>query len=55
MPINKKEHRKAMEISIREITKNDLTKVAELFDLYRQFYEQVPDGDRAYLFIHWKI
>lgn len=40
-----------MEISIREITKNDLAKVAELFDLYRQFYEQAPDIDRAYQFI----
>ena len=40
-----------MEISIREITKNDLTKVAQLFDLYRQFYEQAPDIDRAYKFI----
>ena len=40
-----------MEISIREITRNDLAKVAELFDLYRQFYEQVPNIDRAYEFI----
>lgn len=40
-----------MEISIREITENDLPKVAELFDLYRQFYEQAPDIDRAYEFI----
>ena len=40
-----------METSIREITRSDLSKVAELFDLYRQFYQQQPDVDRAYQFI----
>ena len=40
-----------MEITVREINKTDLPLVAELFDLYRQFYEQEPDHDRAYQFI----
>jgi ribosomal protein S18 acetylase RimI-like enzyme len=40
-----------MDISVREISQNDLPKVAELFDLYRQFYEQAADAERAYQFI----
>lgn len=40
-----------MDITVRDITISDLPKVAELFDSYRQFYEQAPDFDRAYQFI----
>ncbi|HTF95677.1 MAG TPA: GNAT family N-acetyltransferase [Cellvibrio sp.] len=40
-----------MDITIREATLVDLPKVAELFDLYRQFYEQKPDIEHAYQFI----
>lgn len=40
-----------MNITIREARRNDLGKVAELFNLYRQFYEQVPDRNLALRFI----
>jgi len=40
-----------MKIITREANKNDLSKVAKLFDLYRQFYEQQPDYQLAHEFI----
>lgn len=41
----------AMPISTREATLTDIDAVAELFDLYRQFYEQPPDLPLAQRFI----
>lgn len=40
-----------MHITTREATRSDLQEVAELFDLYRQFYEQPPDAALALDFI----
>ncbi|PUA27097.1 MAG: GNAT family N-acetyltransferase [Cellvibrio sp. 79] len=40
-----------MNIVIREATQADLTNVAELFDLYRQFYEQKPNRELAFQFV----
>lgn len=40
-----------MKISIREAQPSDLAAVAELFDQYRQFYEQPPDLALAQAFI----
>jgi hypothetical protein len=36
---------------IREARPADLPAVAELFDLYRQFYKQAPDAEGARAFI----
>nr|WP_315476023.1 GNAT family N-acetyltransferase [uncultured Undibacterium sp.] len=41
-----------MNITTRSMTASDLVKVAELFDLYRQFYEQPANSQLAYDFIH---
>ena len=38
-------------VLIREATIQDLEPVAQLFDAYRQFYEQAPDIDLAKAFI----
>lgn len=40
-----------MTITTRQATLADIPAVAELFDLYRQFYEQRPDLSRAQRFI----
>ncbi len=40
-----------MNIVIREAVFTDLRNLAELFDLYRQFYEQEPDFELAYQFL----
>lgn len=40
-----------MNIIIREAIFTDLRNLAELFDLYRQFYEQASDFDLAYQFL----
>jgi ribosomal protein S18 acetylase RimI-like enzyme len=42
-------------ISTRLATMRDLDAVAELFDAYRQFYEQPPDLPRARKFIQERI
>ena len=44
-----------MNITIREATVGDTRSVAELFDLYRQFYEQPTDLPRATAFIADRI
>lgn len=41
-----------MTITTRQATLADIPAVAELFDLYRQFYEQRPDLSRAQRFIN---
>jgi ribosomal protein S18 acetylase RimI-like enzyme len=41
-----------MNITTRNMTTSDLTNVAQLFDLYRQFYEQPANPQLAYDFIH---
>ncbi len=40
-----------MNIVIREAAFSDLRNLAELFDLYRQFYQQEPDFELAYQFL----
>ncbi|QEY15029.1 GNAT family N-acetyltransferase [Cellvibrio sp. KY-GH-1] len=40
-----------MNIVIREAAFSDLRNLAELFDLYRQFYEQEPDYELAFQFL----
>lgn len=40
-----------MSISTRTATRDDLPRIAKLFDLYRQFYEQAPDLALAEKFI----
>jgi ribosomal protein S18 acetylase RimI-like enzyme len=40
-----------MHITTRQARENDLAAVAELFDLYRQFYEQPPNLPLAQAFI----
>lgn len=40
-----------MSIAIREAGITDIPAVAEMFDLYRQFYEQPPDRQLAHRFI----
>lgn len=40
-----------MHITVREAQPADLAGVAELFDQYRQFYEQPPDAEGARAFI----
>lgn len=40
-----------MSIAIRQARTRDIPAVAEMFDLYRQFYEQQPDLPLAQLFI----
>jgi hypothetical protein len=40
-----------MNIAIREARTTDIPAVAEMFDLYRQFYEQPPDPPLAQQFI----
>ena len=44
-----------MNITIREAATGDIRSVAELFDLYRQFYEQPTDLPRATAFIAERI
>lgn len=41
--------------TIREIQSSDLASVANLFDLYRQFYEQQTDIDLSYTFLKERI
>lgn len=43
------------DLTIRFSTKDDLLKTAELFDQYRQFYEQAPDLALAKSFIAQRI
>ncbi|MBQ5947984.1 GNAT family N-acetyltransferase [Massilia sp. ST3] len=40
-----------MSISTRLASHHDLPRIAQLFDLYRQFYEQAPDAELARRFI----
>jgi ribosomal protein S18 acetylase RimI-like enzyme len=40
-----------MQATLRDARPADLPAVAELFDLYRQFYEQPADRDRALAFV----
>lgn len=40
-----------MKVTVRQVAEPDLNELAELFDLYRQFYEQEPDVQRAFEFI----
>jgi ribosomal protein S18 acetylase RimI-like enzyme len=40
-----------MIISTRPAQQADLSRIAQLFDLYRQFYQQAPDPQLAYDFI----
>lgn len=40
-----------MTLTTREAREGDLAAVAQLFDQYRQFYEQAPDAQRALQFI----
>lgn len=44
-----------MNITTKEATTSDTRSVAELFDLYRQFYEQPTDLSRATAFIAERI
>lgn len=48
-------HTNKMNITIRQATVSDTRSVAELFDLYRQFYEQPADLPRATAFIANRI
>jgi ribosomal protein S18 acetylase RimI-like enzyme len=41
-----------MNITTRTMTASDIENVAQLFDLYRQFYEQSANSQLAYDFIH---
>ena len=41
-----------MNITTRNMTAIDIVKVAQLFDLYRQFYQQPANPQLAYDFIH---
>ncbi|MBV8123418.1 MAG: GNAT family N-acetyltransferase [Burkholderiaceae bacterium] len=45
----------SMNIAVREAQDTDIHAVAELFDLYRQFYEQVPDLALARQFIEARL
>lgn len=40
-----------MNLTLREAQPADLSAIAELFDLYRQFYEQPADREQAHAFI----
>jgi len=42
-------------LSIRPATINDIAQLAQLFDAYRQFYEQTPDILTAHEFITERI
>jgi len=42
----------SMTITTRQAHSNDIANIAELFDLYRQFYEQAPDLPLAQAFIN---
>lgn len=44
-----------MPISTRDAQPTDIAAVAELFDLYRQFYAQAPDPGLAHDFIHQRF
>lgn len=44
-----------MSIRIREAQLTDITAVAKLFDMYRQFYEQPADLDRAEHFLRERL
>lgn len=43
------------DVQVRRATLDDLDRVAELFDAYRQFYEQPPDLRRARAFLHERL
>jgi ribosomal protein S18 acetylase RimI-like enzyme len=43
------------EISVRRATRDDLDRIAGLFDLYRQFYEQPADADLAARYIRQRF
>lgn len=40
-----------MKVAVREAIFTDLRNLSELFDLYRQFYNQAPDFELAYQFL----
>jgi ribosomal protein S18 acetylase RimI-like enzyme len=42
-------------LSIRQASIDDLNQLAQLFDLYRQFYEQTPNAELAKSFIAERI
>jgi ribosomal protein S18 acetylase RimI-like enzyme len=42
-------------VSIRQASMDDINQLAQLFDAYRQFYEQTPDLARAKTFIAERI
>jgi ribosomal protein S18 acetylase RimI-like enzyme len=44
-----------MGTTIREARASDLAALATLFDLYRQFYEQAPDLERATAFLAQRV
>jgi ribosomal protein S18 acetylase RimI-like enzyme len=44
-----------MTITTRQAQPSDLPAVAKLFDLYRQFYEQAADAQRAAKFIQQRV
>lgn len=44
-----------MSITVRRATLADAGAIAPLFDLYRQFYEQAPDGALASTFVHERL
>lgn len=44
-----------MNFTIRNAEQTDAPRVAELFDLYRQFYDQAPDAVRALDFIGQRL
>ena len=44
-----------MSIRTREASHDDLPHIAKLFDLYRQFYEQVPDAELARSFVEQRF
>lgn len=43
--------RQAMTLSVRQLQATDLPAVAQLFDQYRQFYQQAPNLERALRFM----
>ena len=44
-----------MNITIREAFQGDIPAIAELFDEYRQFYEQAPDLSLAHAFVNERL
>ncbi len=50
-----KSERSAHRVDIRRATTADAQSVAQLFDLYRQFYGKLPDLDRSHWFVSERL